>query len=520
MGELHNAAAWLVDRHVNEGRGERIAVTSDGVKTSYVQLQLELFRAQNALADLGVSPGDRVAMVVKDDLSFVAMFLGALRSGVVPVPLSTMLSGAELGPIVHDSGAVALVISDTYLAAINEVIPAAPALKSVIVSGVAETDSDSAGLGDVQLNEWSAFSDREPQPVAETTVDSPGFWLYSSGTTGVPKGVMHVHGSMRATAETYGDQVLNITEDDRFLSVAKLFFAFGLGNSLTFPLAVGGTAILYSQAPTPAAFAELIQAEKPTLFFASPGFAAAMLDSDLAPETFASVRACVTAGESLPANVCERFTALIDAPVLDGIGSTELLHIFISNTLTSQTPGASGRPVPGYTAELRNDAGEVVTEPDTPAYLYVRGPSAAVGYHERPEASMAAFVDGWVRTGDVYSCSADGEWTFLGRNNDMIKAGGIWVSPAEVESTLIEHADVLEVAVVGARNAAGLEEVVAFVVPAAGTSPKPEELETHCRDRMASFKRPRQIHVVEGMPKTATGKIKRFALRETLDVNQ
>lgn len=518
MGEVHNAAAWLVDRHLNEGRGDRIAVTSDGVKTSYAQLQLELFRAQNALADLGVSPGNRVAMVVKDDLSFMAIFLGALRSGIVPVPLSTMLSGAELGPIVHDSGAVALVISDTYLDAINQVIPVAPALTSVIVSGHARTDS--SGLGGVQLKEWSSFSDRAPQPVAQTTVDSPAFWLYSSGTTGVPKGVMHVHGSMRATAETYGHQVLNISEDDRFLSVAKLFFAFGLGNSLTFPLAVGGTSILYSQAPTPAAFAGLIQTEKPTLFFASPGFAAAMLDSDPAPDTFASVRACVTAGESLPADVCERFTALIDAPVLDGIGSTELLHIFISNTLTSQKPGTSGRPVPGYTAELRNDEGELVTEPDTPAYLYVRGPSAAVGYHERSEASMAAFVDGWVRTGDVYTCSAEGEWTFLGRNNDMIKAGGIWVSPAEVESTLIEHPDVLEVAVVGARNAAGLEEVVAFVVPAAGASPQPEELETHCRERMASFKRPRQIHVVEGMPKTATGKIKRFALRETLNVNQ
>ena len=518
MGEVHNAASWLVDRHVNEGRGERIAVTSNGAETSYSQLQLELFRAQNALADLGVTTGDRVAMVVNDDLSFMAIFLGALRSGIVPVPLSTMLSGAELGPIVHDSGAVALVISDTYLGAINDVIPVARALKSVIVSG--DATAEGAGPGGVQLKEWSAFSDREPAPVAETTVDSPAFWLYSSGTTGVPKGVMHVHGSMRATAETYGDQVLRITEDDRFLSVAKLFFAFGLGNSLTFPLAVGGTAILYSQAPTPAAFAELIQAEQPTLFFASPGFAAAMLDSDPAPETFASVRACVTAGESLPANVCERFTALIDAPVLDGIGSTELLHIFISNTLTSQTPGASGRPVPGYTAELRNDEGEVITEPDTPAYLYVRGPSAAVGYHERPEASMAAFVDGWVRTGDVYTCSAEGDWTFLGRNNDMIKAGGIWVSPAEVESTLIEHGDVLEVAVVGARNAAGLEEVVAFVVPAAGASPKPQELETHCRERMASFKRPRQIHIVEGLPKTATGKIKRFALRATLNVDQ
>ena len=514
MKRKHNAAVWLVDRHVDEGLGSRVAVISDGVETTYAELQTQLFRQQNALADLEVAAGDRVAMVMNDDLSFMAIFLGALRSGVVPVPLSTMLSGAELGPIIADSGAVALFISDTYVDAIAEISETANDLRAVVVSG--DAGDAAATRGGVQVAQWSTFVDQDPQPGADTAVDSPAFWLYSSGTTGVPKGVMHVHGSMRATAETYGEQVLRITEHDRFLSIAKLFFAYGLGNSLTFPLSVGGTAILYAQAPTPAAFADLIQTEMPTLFFASPGFAAAMLDSDPAPEVFASVRACVTAGESLPANVCERFAALIDAPVLDGIGSTELLHIFLSNTLTSQTPGTSGRPVPGYSAELRSEEGEVVTEPDVPAYLYVRGPSAAVGYHERPEASVAAFVDGWVRTGDVYTCSADGEWTFLGRNNDMIKAGGIWVSPAEVESTLIEHADVLEVAVVGTRNATGLEEVVAFVVPAAGTSPKPEELEVHCREHMASFKRPRQIHIVESLPKTATGKIKRFALRETL----
>ncbi len=515
MGELHNAAQWLVDRHVSEGRGERIAVKCEGVETSYAQLQTELYRAQNALVQLGVSPGDRVAMVVNDDLSFMAIFLGAMRSGVVPVPLSTMLSGAELGPIIADSGAVALFVSDTYAGVIAEAVQAAPAVKDVIVSGSA--DGATTGRDDVELSEWSSFTERQAQPVAETMGDSPAFWLYSSGTTGVPKGVMHVHTSMRATAETYADGVLEVTEDDRFLSIAKLFFAYGLGNSLTFPLSVGGTAILYPHAPAPAAFTELIATEKPTLFFASPGFCAALLDSGAPAEAFASIRASVTAGESLPANVCERFTALTGKPVLDGIGSTELLHIFISNSLTRQTPGASGQPVPGYRVELRNDEGEVVTEPDTPGYLYVKGPSASVGYHERPEASSAAFADGWVRTGDVYTASASGEYTFLGRNNDMIKAGGIWVSPAEVESALIEHADVLEVAVVGSRNETGLEEVVAFVVPAAGAAPDPAVLEAHCRDRMASFKRPRQILVVADLPRTATGKIKRFELRKTLD---
>ena len=517
MGDNHNASAWLVDRHVAEGRGDRIAVRCEGVDTTYAELQTELWRAQHALDQLGVGEGDRVAMVVNDDLSFMAWFLGSLRSGIVPVPLSTMLSGAELAPIIADSGAVALVVSEPYAASVQTITSQAPTVRNVVVSGAS---SAVVALDDtVAVFEWATFTDRTEYAVAMTSADSPAFWLYSSGTTGVPKGVMHIHSSMKATADTYAQGVLEATEDDKFLSIAKLFFAYGLGNSLTFPFSVGATSILYPHGPTPQAFIELVATEKPTLFFASPGFLAALMDAGAPGEAFKSVRATMTAGESLPADVCNRFTELVGSPVLDGIGSTELLHIFISNTLTSQTPGASGKPVPGYVAELRDDNGAVVTEPDTPGYLHVRGPSAAVGYHERPDATAAAFVDGWVKTGDVYTCSQQGEWTFLGRNNDMIKAGGIWVSPAEVESALIEHADVLEVAVVGARNQTGLEEVVAFVVPAAGSTPDPEQLESHCRDRMASFKRPRRILVVEDLPKTATGKIKRFALRQSLDAD-
>ena len=359
-------------------------------------------------------------------------------------------------------------------------------------------------------------SDANEPPVAPTTRGSQAFWLYSSGTTGTPKGVMHLHGNLPATVETYATRVLGVTPDDRCLSVAKLFFAYGLGNSLTFPLAMGATAILNPAPPTPALMAQLITDERPTLFFSSPGFCAAMLDADPPPSTFDTVRATVTAGESLPANVQTRFAELTGSPVLDGIGSTELLHIFISNTLDEQVPGSSGHVVAGYEAELRDDNDNVVNEPDTPGYLHVRGPSAAIGYWQRPEATAAAFRDGWVRTGDVYNRAAAGHWTFLGRNNDMIKAGGIWVSPAEVESALIEHASVLEAAVVGARDDQGLETVVAFVVPATGASINTALLEQHCRNRMAAFKRPRQIHVVDEFPKTATGKIKRFELRNRL----
>ncbi|MEZ5226403.1 MAG: benzoate-CoA ligase family protein [Acidimicrobiales bacterium] len=492
-------------RRRGPGRSRRIRC--EGEDTTYVDLLGELHRAQHALDQLGVSEGDRAALILNDDLAFPAWFLGSLRSGVVPIPLSTMLTGPELGTIIADAGAKLVVAHDVYATTIDAITDAAPSVTGVVICG---------DTGSEVHHHWSGFTNRSPYAAADTNVMSPAFWLYSSGTTGTPKGVMHVHGSVRATVETYATQVLEITENDRFLSVAKLFFAYGLGNSLTFPLAVGATTILSPQRPTPPSFLELIGAERPTLFFASPGFCAALLDASPRPETFASVRATVTAGESLPADVQTRFQALTGTPVCDGIGSTELLHIFISNTLTHQTPGSSGVPVPGYEVQLRSETDEVIDDIDTPGYLWVRGPSAAVGYHERPEVSAATFREGWVRTGDVYTRSSDGDWTFLGRNNDMIKAGGIWVSPAEVESALIEHPDVLEVAVVGARNDTGLEEVVAFVVPATGATPDPAQLELHCRERMAAFKRPRRILVVDDLPKTATGKIQRYALRERL----
>ncbi len=507
--DTYNSAAWLVDRHVDAGRGDRIAVRCDAVSTTYAEVQRQLFRVQGALAGLGVGAGERVALVLNDDLTFAAWFLGAQRSGVVPVPLSTMLTSAELGTIVADSGATTVVVSAPYAESIGTIVDAAPDVRHVIVD-------DDKVVSDTTLS-WGSFTEVEEMPVAATTAESPAFWLYSSGTTGTPKGVMHVHGSPRATAETYAQHVLQTGPDDRFLSVAKLFFAYGLGNSLTFPFAVGATAILNPHPPTPSSFMELIAAERPTLFFSSPGFCAALLDAGAPAGTFESLRATVTAGESLPADVQTRFAALTGQPVLDGIGSTELLHIFISNTLDAQAPGSSGTIVPGYVAELRGEDGRPVPEPDTPGFLHVQGPSAARGYWQREEATAAAFLDGWVRTGDVYTRSPDDNWTFLGRNNDMIKAGGIWVSPAEVESALIEHPDVLEVAVVGAPNTDGLEEVVAFVVPASGARPDPAQLEQHCRDRMAAFKRPRRIVVVDELPKTATGKIRRFALRERLE---
>jgi benzoate-CoA ligase family protein len=512
--EDYNAASWLLDRRLDAGDGPRTAYRVDGQTITYTQLQEEVWRAQNALRQLDVRPGERVALVVDDELAFPAWFLGGLRSGAVPVPLSTMLTAAELASIVVDAGAGTVVVSARYAGHLTTLAGTCPELRAAVVVGEPDTAIDP---GRVAVRAWADLSDRAEAPAAPTGSDSPAFWLYSSGTTGQPKGVMHGHASLQATADTYGRGVLEIGPEDRCLSVPKLFFAYGLGNSLTFPLSVGASAVLNPRPPTPPDVVRLLREEQPTLFFATPGFIAALLDTDPPPDAFASVRCTVSAGEALPADLQRRFHDRVDHPVLDGIGTTEALHIFLSNAKGVEQPGTSGRLVPGYDARLVDDDGHDVTEPDAPGYLEVRGPSIATGYWQRDEATRAAFRGEWLRTGDVYRRSGDGFWTFLGRNNDMIKAGGIWVSPAEVEGVLVEHPHVREAAVVRGRDAHGLEVTVAFVVPRAGQRIDLANIDAHCRERMAAFKRPRRIEAVDELPKTPTGKIRRFALRERLE---
>ncbi len=517
---LYNSAAWLVDRNVAEGRGSIPAIRCRGTTFTYDQVLHSAWRVQHALLALGITKGERVVVVANDSPDMVAWLLGCLRSGVVPVPISTMLRAADVASIAHDAEAAGLVVSDEYRSFVAPVAAVATSLRHAVVlnDGISSPPVAAEVVSPtLSVWEWGSFSDSAEAPVCSTSAEDQSFWLYSSGTTGLPKGVVHRHSAMEATYDTYAKSVLQVQQTDRFLSVAKLFFAYGLGNSLTFPFGAGATVILEPTRPTPASYCSLIAAERPTLFFASPGFVAGVLDTDVAAGSFGSVRATITAGETLPADLQRRFSARFSHPVLDGIGSTEALHIFLSNTLDDQQPGSTGVAVPGYELMLLGDDGGEVTAADNPGYLHVRGPTTAMGYWNRPEATSAAFVDeGWVRTGDVYTRDASGHWTFLGRNNDMIKAGGIWVSPAEVEAVLVEHPDVLEAAVVGSRSSAGLEEVTAFVVPRSGSTIEPASVEQHCRDRMAAFKRPRQLIVVDSLPKTATGKIQRFALREQL----
>ncbi len=510
---LYNAASWLLDRQVDGGRGDHTALICRDEHLTYADVQLQVWRAQHALSALDTRRGERVAMVVNDEPAFVAWFLGGLRSGAVPVPLSTMLTAGELAAIVEDSGAGLVVLSEAYADHLPTIAERAPELRAAVVLGRGG-DRSVPGLS---CHEWASFDVTDEAPVASTVADSPGFWLYSSGTTGLPKGVMHRHANLEATAVTYGASVLAIGPDDRCLSVAKLFFAYGLGNSLTFPFSVGATAVLNPDRPTPAGVVELLEREKPTLFFASPGFVAALLDASVTRESLASVRLTVTAGESLPAELQRRFSEQAGHPVLDGIGSTEALHIFLSNHDGDVVPGTSGQPVEGYEVKLLDESDRVVDQPDQPGYLHVRGPSIATGYWCRTDATQSAFRGDWLRTGDVYIRTPAGAYQFLGRNSDMIKAGGIWVSPAEVESVLVEHPDVLEAAVVGARNESGLETVVAFLVPRSGHTIEADSVDAHCRERMAAFKRPRQVVPVDELPKTATGKIQRYALRAQLD---
>jgi benzoate-CoA ligase family protein len=343
--------------------------------------------------------------------------------------------------------------------------------------------------------------------------ESPALWLYTSGTTGTPKGAMHRHADIRYVCETYGTQVLGVGRHDVCLSVAKLFFAYGIGNSLFFPLSVGATAVLEPSRPNPALYADRVAEYGVTLFFGGPSFWGPLMAADLPRETFATVRNGVSAGEALPARMFHGVREQYGFEILDGIGSTEALHIFISNVAGKVVPGSSGFPVPGYRVELRRPDGTVIEGPGEPGMLYIAGDSICTGYWCRTEVNRAVFQGEWMRTGDQYVRGEDGSYTCLGRADDVLKVGGIWVSPTEVETRLLEHPALAEAVVVGVPDEDGLDKPVAYVVGRPGERVDPDELIAFCRAELASFKRPRLVVEVDELPKTATGKIQRYRLR-------
>ncbi|HEV7977981.1 benzoate-CoA ligase family protein [Amycolatopsis sp.] len=507
MPTTFNAADYLVDRRCRAGDGDRTAVVSVSRTLTYSELSDEVRRVAAGLHALDVRPEERVLMCMVDEVELFTAILATMYLGAVAVPSSTMLTGPELRKLVIDSRARVVLGSSEYAPVVRHAVEDAPDVGHVVMAG----EPGAAHTWEQLLRGGETKSLDGPYP---TWPDSPALWLYTSGTTGAPKAAMHRHADIELVSENYGQRVLGVTRDDRCLSVAKLFFAYGIGNSMFFPLSVGGTALLEPARPTPALFAERAVKDQATLLFGTPSFWGPMVASGLPADALSSVRQGVSAGEALPAKMFHGMVEKYGVEVLDGIGSTELLHIFMSNRPGRVHPGSSGTPVPGYDVELRDEHGAIIEATGKPGELYVRGESAATGYWCRADVSRSVFLGDWIRTGDTYVRNADATFTCLGRLGDMLKAGGIWVTPSEVEDRLLDHPDVAEVVVVGVPDSDQLDKPVACVVAIPGHRIDADELIQWCRDGLATFKRPRAVVELAELPKTATGKIRRNVLRE------
>jgi benzoate-CoA ligase family protein len=502
--ERFNACEYLLDRRVEAGEGGRLALTGPAGDLTYAQLLDEVQRTAAGLRNLGLQPEQRIVMFMADSPGFVAVYLAALRIGAIPVPVSTMLHADGLAELLNDSRARLLAVSPQFTALAAEAAAQAPELEAVIHPE--------------QL--MTAAADGKTYP---STADSPAFWLYTSGTTGTPKAAMHRHGSIKAVCETYAAQVLGIRPDDRCLSAAKAFFAYGLGNSLLFPLSVGAVSILEPAPSRPDLLARRAQEHGATLFFAGPTFFAGMLRTGLPPAALPDVRLATSAGEALPRALYERWTSHFGIDILDGIGMTEMLHIFLSNRPGRVRPGTTGVAVPGYDLKILDEEGATAegpgkfsTEvpPGQPGTLFVRGDSTATGYWSRFAASRTVFQGEWLRTGDTYIQDADGYYTCLGRTGDMLKPSGVWVSPAEVEGRLLAHHAVGQAIVVAGLDGDGLEKPVAYIVLEPGATVTEVELIAFCRAGLPAVKCPRRVVFVESYPTTATGKVRRVELRD------
>jgi benzoate-CoA ligase family protein len=485
--DLFNASTYLLDRHLSTGNGNRVALTGAPGELTYAQLHNQVLRTAGGLRRAGLQPEQRLLMFMSDTPEFVTVFLAALRIGAVPVPVSTMLHADGLAGLLRDSRARYLAVTAEFTDLAAVAAADAPELLSI--------------LGPAQLDEFASAAPHAA--VYPTVADSPAFWLYTSGTTGKPKGAMHRHGSIHTVCETYGNQVLGIRPEDRCLSAAKAFFAYGLGNSLLFPLSVGATAILAPSPSKPDTLAECAQKYGATLFFAGPTFFANMLRAGLPADALAGVRLAASAGEPLPAELYQRWTRHFGVDIIDGIGMTEMLHIFLSNRPGQVRPGTTGVAVPGYDLRILDDSGQEVPS-GTPGTLFVRGESTATGYWSRYATSRQVFQGEWLRTGDTYIRDADGYYTCLGRYDDVLKVSGMWVAPSEVENRLLVHDAVAQAVVVAAPDTDRLDKPVAFVILKTGQQATEDELIAFCREGIESFKRPRKVAFVDEYPTTAT----------------
>ena len=514
--ERFNFAAHLIER--NTKRSEKLAYIDDQGSLTYGELADKVRRFAAALGQLGVRREERVLLLMHDCNDWPVAFLGALYAGVVPVAVNTLLTADDYAYMLTHSRAQAAIVSPALMSVLLAAKEkTAHPLRALITTGSEATNvADGVAVG-FAMN--VVLSSCEPLTApASTSAEEPAFWLYSSGSTGRPKGTVHTHGNLYWTAELYAEPILGLTENDVCFSAAKLFFAYGLGNALSFPLSVGATTILMAERPTPDACFKRFVERKPTVFFGAPtGYAGMLASPNLPARAQVGLRMCSSAGEALPREIGEKFTAHFGAEIIDGIGSTEMLHVFLSNRPGDVRYGTTGKPVPGYAVEIRDEAGQALTGSDEVGDLYISGPSAALMYWGNREKTNETFRGAWTKSGDKYFRDADGYYVYAGRSDDMLKVSGQYVSPFEVESTLMQHPLVLESAVIGVDDGDGLTRAKAFVVlkdAKLGNDALIEELKTFVKNRLAPYKYPRQLEFVAELPKTATGKIQRFKLRD------
>jgi len=499
-----NVAVPFIDRHVSEGRGAKVAIRFRGGEVTYAQLAEDVNRCGNALLRLGLRAGQRLLMVVKDCPEFFHLFWGAIKAGIVPVPLNVILRAADYRIIFEDSGCSAVVYSPEFAAEVEAALAAVRPAVALPVEGE-------------KRSLRSVVADAPPHlDAVPADATAPCFWLYTSGSTGRPKGTVHRHRDMVVTSELFGRGVLGVREEEVIFSAAKLFFAYGLGNAMTFPLWAGATSVLLDERPTARNTLETIERFRPTLYFGVPTLYASQLQLlETWQPDLSSLRLCVSAGEPLPAELYRRWKERTGVTVLDGLGSTEALNTFLSNRPDDVRPGTSGRPVPGYEVRIVVPGGREARTGEQ-GRLHVKGASTAPEYWKNPEKTAQTMLGDWLDTGDTYFRDEDGYYHHCGRSDDMMKVGGMWCSPIEIEAQLVAHPFVLEAAVAGIPDGNGLVKPEAWVVLRNGVAPSEvlaAELMAHCKSHLAPYKFPRKVHFASELPKTATGKIKRYVLR-------